>query len=65
MYGKEIEKLRLEHNLTQSKLARATGLPQSTISWIESDKGVINIMQCVKLADFYGISLDELIGRII
>ncbi|MDE5943660.1 MAG: helix-turn-helix transcriptional regulator [Clostridia bacterium] len=63
MFGNEIRKIRLDHNLTQTQLAEATGLPQNTISWIESDKGIANIQQCVKLADYYGISLDELVGR--
>ena len=43
--------------------AERTGLPQSTISWIEQDKGVPNIQQCVILANLYGMSIDELIGR--
>ncbi len=28
-----------------------------------ADKGIANIFQCVRLADFYGITLDELVGR--
>lgn len=63
MYGKDIKKIRKEFNYTQEEVAKRTGLSQSTISWIESDKGLANIQQCVQLADFYGISLDELIGR--
>ena len=63
MFGKEIRQIRLERGITQSQLAKETGLPQNTLSWIESDKGVANIQQCVTLADYYGISLDELVGR--
>lgn len=63
MYGNEIKKVRLARGLTQTELAKATKLPQNTISWIESNKGIENIQQCVILADYYGISLDELIGR--
>ena len=63
MFGKEIKQIRVDRNLTQTELAKATGLPQNTISWIEQDKGNANIQQCVILADYYGISLDELIGR--
>ena len=63
MYGKEIKLIRKSFNYTQAEVARATGIPQNTISWIELDKGLPNIQQCVQLADFYGISLDELIGR--
>ena len=63
MYGKEIKEIRKSFNYTQAEVAKATGIPQNTISWIELDKGLPNIQQCVLLADFYGIPLDELIGR--
>lgn len=63
MYGKEIKMARLSMGVTQSQVAKDTGLPQNTLSWIELDKGLPNIQQCVLLADYYGISLDELIGR--
>ena len=63
MYGKRIKEARIESGKTQIEVSRATGLPQNTISWIELDKGVPNLHQCVVLADFYGISIDELIGH--
>ncbi len=63
MYGKEIRQARLVHGVTQNQVFKDTGLPQNTISWIELDKGIPNIQQCVILADYYGLSLDELIGR--
>lgn len=63
MFGKEIKNIRISYGATQLQVSKSTGLPQNTISWIELDKGIPNILQCVKLADFYGISLDELIGR--
>ncbi len=63
MFGKEIKQIRIERSITQAQVSEATGIPQNTISWIESDKGIPNIYQCKLLADYYGISLDELIGR--
>ena len=63
MYGKAIKSIRLSNGLSQSQLAKETGIPQNTISWIESDKGIANIFQIVKLADYYGISVDEFIDR--
>lgn len=63
MYGKEIKNIRKNAGFSQVEVSNATGISQSTLSWIESDEGVPNIQQCVKLADFYGISLDELVGR--
>lgn len=63
MFGEEIKQIRIERGITQAKVSEATGLPQNTISWIESDKGIPNIYQCKLLADYYGISIDELIGK--
>ncbi len=63
MYGDEIKNIRKAQGATQSQVSKATGIPQNTISWIELDKGIPNIQQCVQLADYYGVSLDELIGR--
>ena len=61
--GEALKTQRLSRNLTQSELAKATGLKQQMISWWEAGQGLPNIEFCVRLADFYGISLDELIGR--
>lgn len=64
MYGKEIKEARINFGMTQTAVSKKTGIPQNTISWIEADKGIANIQQCVLLADLYEISIDELIGRI-
>ncbi len=50
-------------NLTQGELARETGITQAAISRWEDDLRIPNIENCIKLADFYKISLDELVGR--
>ena len=62
MYGKEIKEARKIHGSTQKQVSAATNLPQNTISWIELDKGIPNIQQCVLLANFYKCSLEELLG---
>ena len=61
--GQALKYQREIKGLSQSELARKTGLTQQMISWWESDKGLPGIEPCVTLADFYGISLDDLIGR--
>ncbi len=63
MYGSEIKNIRKTHGFTQKQVEEYTGIPQETLSWIENNKGIANIQQCVLLADLYNISLDELIGR--
>ena len=62
-YGEALKYQREQHGLSQSKLAQETGLKQQMISWWEAGKGLPNIDFCVKLAYYYEISLDELIGR--
>ncbi len=62
-YGKALREIREEYELSQSELARRTGISQGTISYWESNTYIPTINSCIQLADFYGISLDELIGR--
>lgn len=49
--------------LSQSALAKETGISQQKISYYENGRHSPPIEDCIKLADFYGISLDELVGR--
>ena len=62
-YGEALKNQRELRNLSQTELAKATGLKQQMISHWEANKGLPNIDFCVRLADYYNIGLDELIGR--
>ncbi len=62
-YGQEMKYHRELNKISQQVLAEKTGIKQSNISRWESGKVMPTIDFCVKLADFYGISVDELIGR--
>ena len=62
-YGKIFKELRLEKGLSQRDLASKTGISQQAISFWEQDKRTPNMDDCIKLADFYEITLDELVGR--
>lgn len=61
--GEELKYQRTLRGLSQNALAKATGLPQQKISYYESGKHSPPIEFCIQLADFYGVSLDELVGR--
>ena len=61
--GNALKEQRITNGYSQSTLAKATEIKQQNISRWESNIHLPDIMECVKLADFYGISLDELIGR--
>ena len=63
MYGKNFIYQREQRNISQEQLAKATGISQAAISLWESDKRVPNVTACVIIADFYGITVDELIGH--
>ncbi|MBQ9113863.1 MAG: helix-turn-helix transcriptional regulator [Clostridia bacterium] len=62
-YGEALKEQRKIRNLTQMDLEKATNIPQSTISAYEKNINSPNIDILVTLADFYDISVDELIGR--
>ena len=62
-YGEEFKAFRKSFNLSQEQLAKATGISQQAISFWEQNKRTPNMDDCIKLADFYGITLDELVGR--
>lgn len=61
--GAELKAQREKAGYSQFQLSKLTGIAQATISRWEDDKRVPNVESCVILADFYGITLDELIGR--
>lgn len=62
-YGKELKAHREKLNLSQCELAKRTGIKQQNISRWEKNQNYPSIDLCEKLADFYGITIDELIGR--
>ena len=62
-YGKALKYQRELNDKTLLDIQRATGISNQNLSRWEQGKVLPNIDFCVKLADFYGISLDELIGR--
>ena len=64
-FSKTLYQLRTDNNLTQSALAIRTNIKQQNISRWEAGSNLPNIDECVILADFFGITIDELIGRII
>ncbi len=62
-FGFYLKSQREAAGYTQTELAKQTGLTQAAISRWEDDLRIPNIENCLILAEFYGISIDELIGR--
>ncbi len=59
--GKTLKKLRLSQSKTQRAVAGKLGLSRSTFADYENGKSEPNMKNLVKIADYYGISLDRLV----
>jgi len=62
-YTEALKNQREINGLSQSALAKSVGFSQQKISYYESGKHSPSIEDCIKLADFYGVTLDEIVGR--
>lgn len=58
-----IKELREERDMRQIDLAHATGIDQRTISNYETGKSNPDSYALIKLADFFNVSIDYLVGR--
>ena len=60
-FGKMMRKLIAEHGTTQAEISRATGINKQNISLMCNGKTQYpSINACKKIADFFGLTLDEL-----
>ena len=58
-----IRELREDMDLRQIDVARATGIDQKTLSNYETGKTNPDSSALIRLADFFGVSIDYLVGR--
>lgn len=58
-----IHDLREDRDLTQAQVGRAINLPQRTYAYYESGQRMVPPTVLCALADFYGVSVDYLLGR--
>ena len=58
-----LKTLRKQKGLTQSEVAKFIGISQNNYSYWENDKVKIDNTSLQKLADFFGVSTDYLLGR--
>lgn len=59
----ELKKLRLENGLKRSELAKLTGIHQNTIANYENGICEAPYDTLIKFADFFDVTLDEMLGR--
>lgn len=64
MIAKRLKEIRKKSGWSQQKLAEKAGLSYNTITKIEQGAATKPTIQTmIKVADAFGISLDELVGR--
>lgn len=63
MFYTRIKELRVEHNLTQQAVADILEIKHPQYYRYESGKREIPLHLLIKLADFYGVTLDYIAGR--
>jgi transcriptional regulator with XRE-family HTH domain len=65
MYGEQIRKLRAEKNMTQADLAKALEMKdkESTLRMWELGKSQPNIDKLIQIADYFGVTVDYILGR--
>ena len=59
--GSALRRQREVAGISQSRLAKETGIKQQTISRWESNMHTPDIEHCIILAKYYGITLEELL----
>ena len=58
--GARIRKLRMQHNMSQEKFALHIGMDRTYLASVEVGKRNISIENISKIADGFGITLEEL-----
>lgn len=61
--GERIKYLRISKGINQEELGKKLGLVKSTISMYENNKSTPDADMLTRLADYFGVSIDYLLGR--
>lgn len=64
MYLQRLRDLREDADLNQTDIAEYLGIQQTVYSRYERGMRTIPLEHLIRLADFYNVSLDYLVGRI-
>lgn len=62
-FGKKLKELRIEKNLSRRKLGEILSVCNQTVSFWESGNREPDLDAIVKIADFFDVSADYLLGR--
>lgn len=61
-FGENLRKLRTERGLTQKELGERVGLSKAVVSKYENAVGYPSLDMLIKIAAFFGVSTDYLLG---
>ena len=61
--GEKIKQLRKEKEISQQELCEEIGVSTNVVSWWEKGKFEPTIFNAIVLADYFGVTLDELCCR--
>lgn len=61
MYNR-IKELREDADIFQKQIAEILGITQANYSYIENGKGELDYKGLIKLANFYNVSVDYILG---
>ncbi len=62
-YRSRIRDLREDRDLRQTDVSKVTGIDQKTLSNYETGKTLPDSYALIRLADFFDVSIDYLVGR--
>lgn len=63
MFFERLKELREERNLNQTDLAKHLNISQGTIGNWETNKRVPDVKMILKIADYFDVSVDYLLGK--
>lgn len=61
-FAERLKELRIEMNLSQTQLAKSTGLIHTAIVYWENNQRIPNANAIIVLAKFFGVTTDFLLG---
>ena len=62
-FSERMKELRRKHGMTQVAVGKIIGVRQDSISTYERGKNYPEVRNLIILADYFGVSIDYLVGR--